>query len=150
MTTAGEVLAALQQRDTSQETGNVAAVMLLEQDPVLQRLVAVWPNVPTSPFPYGAACPAEIPEGRRLRWVWAILDPDPVPRWLETAGLPDAEHTRRACFIAIDNRMVHPDGSISRWATQYIRSVVRGTLARRGTRALAGDGAPPPVPPASP
>lgn len=142
MATAGEILAQLQQRDTSQDVGNIAAVLLLEQDETVQRLVAVWANTPHTPVPYGMVCPPEIPEGRRVRWLWAILEPDPIPRWIETAGLPDADHVRRACFVAIDNRMVHPDGTVSRWATQYLRSVVRGTLTRRAPRAApaGGDG----------
>lgn len=134
MPTAGEILVRAQQRGASQDAG-VGAVLILDQDPTVQRLVSVWGSVARSPFPYTAPCPPALPEARHVRWMWAMLEPDPIPAWVEMSGLPDAPHVRRACFVAIDNCMVYPDGTVSRWASQYLRDLVAGVLlARRRMR----------------
>jgi hypothetical protein len=57
-----------------------------------------------------------------------LLDPDPIPHWIALAGLPQAPHVRRACFVAIDNRIVLPDGTVSEWASQYLSRKVAGVM----------------------
>jgi hypothetical protein len=109
--------------------GNYAGVFLLAQDPALQRLVSTWPNVPVSAMPAGdMPCPETMPEGARLRWLWTLLEPDPLPVWRERAGLPDAPHVTRAQWLAIENKMVLPDGTLSVWTERWVRQQVLDRL----------------------
>lgn len=133
MATAADLVADLKDRDAEsrkQEPANFGVVVLLKADPVLARLVAAWPNVPLSELPDPhAVCPPGTPLHARLRWLWSLLTPDPLPAWIEVAGLPDATYVRRACYAAIDNRMVHPDGELSRWASAFVLDLVKQSLS---------------------
>jgi hypothetical protein len=144
---AAEILSGLQAKDgtSARDIGNIAAVVLLEENPILQKLVAVWPNVPLPPLPLNELMPASLPEGQATRWLWSLVPGDVLARWIETAGLPDATHTRRFLQVAIDNRMVFPDGTVSKWASQFIRTLVGGTLARRGVKTKDTVTGPPPT-----
>lgn len=133
MATAADLVADLKDRDAEsrkQDPGNFGVVVLLKQDPTLARLVAAWPNVPPVELldPH-AECPASTPPHARLRWLWSLLEPDPIPTWIEMAGLPDAPYVRRACFTAIDNRMVHTDGTLSLWTSAFVLDLVKQSLA---------------------
>jgi len=111
------------------ETQNHGIVVLLDQDPILAQLVAAWHNVPIGVDPNpNEPMPPDIPEYKLLRWVWARITPDPIPTWLETAGLPERPDFIRKCWSAIDNRMVFPDGTRSRWAQQFVTRRVREAL----------------------
>jgi len=126
-TAAGIVAAALAADDA-----NAGIVNLLVNDSDLERLVAVWPNVPVPADPNpGEECPTDLQVWARLRWVWSRLEPDPVPVWIALAGLPDAPHVRRSIRIAMDNRIVLPDGTMSSWARVYIQQQARRTLGIR-------------------
>lgn len=107
---------------------NLGVVVLLDQDKLLARLVAIWPNVPLGSLDLDAECPPATPETHRLRWLWAQLDPDPFPRWLQMAGLFEAPHLIEKCWVAVENKMVFPDGNLSRWARQFVNRKVRGAL----------------------
>ena len=126
MPTASDVLAVMQERaGAARDAGNYGPVVLLDQDPVLVRLTACWRNVPVSTLPApDTEIPAGLPESSWLRWYWSMLEPDPLPVWIRIAGLPDAAHVRRACLMAIDNRVVCPDGTVSQWAEQYLSRLV--------------------------
>lgn len=148
MTTAAEILADA----IAADDGNAGIVNLLVNDPDLERLVAVWANVPIplDPEP-DEECPPDLPVWARLRWVWSRLEPDPVPAWIALAGLPDAPHVRRAVGLAVDNRIVLPDGSLSSWALVYIQQQARRTLGIRPERneaapTVASAAEPPPEP----
>lgn len=128
MASAADLVADLRDRDAEgrkEEAGNYGVVVLLKSDQTLARLVACWPNVPVSLLDERAECPPALPPHARLRWLWSLLDPDPIPSWIEMAGLPDAAFVRRACFTAIDNRMVHPDGAVSRWAGLFLAALAK-------------------------
>lgn len=131
---AREILAEIKARDSEQEAknpGNFGAVVLLTEDATLSRLVSVWANVPRSVDPDPEEeCPAVLAAADRIRWYWARLEPDPIPVWIATAGLPDAPHVRRACRVVIDNRMAHPDGVVSRWADRYLAGMVQNILGK--------------------
>jgi hypothetical protein len=128
---AREILADALQADGD----NTGIVNLLDTSPDLRRLVAVWTNVPIplDPDP-NEECPASLPVAIRLRWVWSRLDPDPVPVWITYAGLPDAPHIRRLVQMAMDNRIVFPDGTLSQWATVYLQREARSVLGVREQR----------------
>jgi hypothetical protein len=139
--TARELLDALRARArNSADPGNFTVVLLVERDPILTRLIATWPNLrlPADQDP-NEVCPPETPEDRRLRWLWSRIPGDPFGEWLRLAGLPDAAHTRRACWIAAENRMVLPDGTLA--------PALQGLVQALVTRAAIRLGAAPPPPP---
>ena len=107
--------------DTHPDQQNRGIVVLLEQHKMLQKLVACWPNVmlPQDSDPTEKA-PESIPDSHQMRWLWSRIEPDPVPGWIELAGLPNAPHVRRLAQQAIDNRMVFPDGTLSKWARRFV------------------------------
>jgi len=133
MATAADLVADLAARDIEarkQEPGNYGVVVLLKQDPTLARLVSAWPNVPVAEFSdLAAECPPATPAHIRLRWLWSLLEPDPIPAWIAVAGLPDAPFVRRACYTAIDNRMVRPDGTLSLWTSAFVLDLVKQSLS---------------------
>jgi hypothetical protein len=110
--------------------GMFGGVVLLSQDPTLARLIACWPNVPVSALPSGSTpVPDELPEGAKLRWLWTSLEPDPFPAWVRIAGLPEnAPHVQRACWVAVENKMILPDGKLSAWAERWVRGQVMSRL----------------------
>lgn len=126
--TARELLAGMKERGASTlEVGNYTPIVLLEMSPELKRLVAVWPNVmadgPRDPQP-DQPVPDGLPLLARTDWLWARLEPDPIPDWIRLAGLPDAPHVRRLCRQAIDNRMVLPDGTLANPIRAYLNKLV--------------------------
>jgi len=126
---------------------NGGIVVLLESDRTLAKLIAVWGNVPVSADPDPAEeYPAGLPESLQWRWVWSRLDPDPCPTWIAYAGLPDAPHIRRTVQLAIDNRIVFPDGSLSSWASVYLQRVAKLALGVREARAPGPSPLPEPAP----
>jgi hypothetical protein len=131
---ARELLAEIKSRDAegeAQNPANFGAVLLLSQDPTLARLVACFGNTPLSTdSDPEEECPAVLTLSDRIRWYWARLEPDPVPAWIALAGLPDAPHVRRAVQVCIDNRMVHPDGTVSRWASRYLSGMAAAILGK--------------------
>lgn len=111
------------------ERQNDGVVILLAHDAILARLVAAWPNVPRSRFPDPSKLlPPTLPSAHSLRWLWAHLEPDPIPVWLSTAGLPDRPDNVKRCWVAIENKMVFPDGTRSKWAQEFIARKVREAL----------------------
>ena len=128
MLTAADYLAGLKDRDALdaknyRDMQNTGIVFMLSQSRTLARLVATWPHVPLLPDPNPQEeVPPDLPESYRLRWLWARVEPDPIPAWLATAGLPDAPHTRRWCLVAQDQQMVYPDSTVSKWAQQFLTS----------------------------
>jgi hypothetical protein len=120
MPTAEAILASLLEHDAH----NIGLVTLLIRDPMLGKLVAAWPNVArklaadTDP---DERTPDDLPATEHERWVWARVEPDPEPLWIEAAGLPDAPHVRRALRVLMDNGAVFPDGQMSQWTERFLR-----------------------------
>lgn len=132
---ADEILMSLKEHDALDATEfpadqNHGMVLLLDSNKLLQRLVACWSNVtlPLDEDPREQA-PEGLTQAHFLRWLWSRIEPDPIPGWLALAGLPDAPHTRRWCMVAMDNRIVFPDGTRSKWATQFVTRQVGNILA---------------------
>jgi len=134
-TTARDILEEMKARDgldAEQHPAkqNQGILVLLENSKVLARLVAAWPNVPVSPDPNpGEEVPDDTPVTHYIRWLWARMEPDPIPVWLGMAGLPEAPHLRKWCYVAIDNRMVFPDGGISKWCRRFLTARAADLLA---------------------
>lgn len=128
--TAADIVADLAQQGAApRDPSNYGPVVLMDQDETLTRLVATWPNVSGCVLSnLDEACPEGMPEHARLRWLWTLLEPDPIPLWICMAGLPHAPHIERLCWLAIDNRIVLPDGTISTWAEQYLSRNVAGRM----------------------
>lgn len=129
MTTARAILHELRNRPAGSQAGQVA---VLAADPLLTKLVAVWPSVllekDANP---DEECPPDTPRTVHARWLWARVQPDPVPQWLSIAGLPDAPHFRRKCETLMLTGMVLPDGGLGVWATQYLQQTAQQVLQPR-------------------
>jgi len=93
---------------------DVALVVLVRSNPMNLHLAAAWASadLPEDQDP-DEECPPDTPAHLHLRWLWSRIEPDPVPAWIERAGLPDASHVRRACRVLQDNGIVHPDGEVA-------------------------------------
>jgi hypothetical protein len=121
---------------TAKQARNFAPAALLA-DETLAQLVCAWPNVPVQPLTgehKSRPIPHETPAHREMRWAFAQIDPDPIPIWLEMAGLPDAPHTRRAVYVAIDQKLVRPDGTLSTWASRFAEEALKNAVANAGKR----------------
>ena len=92
---------------------------MLDTNPDLRQLVATWARVPKSTFNTKLEC--KVPETMWVKWLWAILEPDPISEWIRLSGLPDAEHIRRACYQAIETLLVLPDGSLAECVRNYLQ-----------------------------
>ena len=110
----------------SQDEANVGVPTMLANSPhkVLPKLCAAWLAV--SRRLTNAALIEELPEGlpatERTRYLWASIEPDPVPIWAEAAGLPNAPHIERAMLTLLDCGIIFPDGEISQWAKRYMKA----------------------------
>jgi len=103
---------------------NIGIVPLVHGDAVMSRLVASWISaarrlIPADPHEH---CPDSIPASDRTAWLWARVEPEPVGVWIDVAGLPDTEYTRRAAKTLIDNCAVFPDGTMSAWLVRWLRN----------------------------
>lgn len=140
MATLQDVLDKLRDLDqgeiTAKHPRNFGPAALLA-DETLAQLVCAWPNVPMHQFTHAqlrTEVPPETPAHLVLRWVFAQLEPDPIPVWIGMAGLPDAPHVRRATLIAIDHRLVMPQGALSTWAARYCEEALKNAIATAGKR----------------
>ena len=114
-----EAIEALRVEDEAEDSPPY--ILLLDQDQVIARLVACWPNAPRS---YDVKPNEEIPEvlpwEHIVRWLWTRLEPDPIPGWIRAAGLVCRTDTIRKCWVAIDNKMVFPDYTRAPGAQKFI------------------------------
>jgi hypothetical protein len=108
----------------NEDTGNYSILILVERDPLLARLVAAWPNVlrPQDENPE-EQCPPELSPDKRLRWLWSRFPDELYATWARLAGLPFAAHTERVQWVAIENRMVLPDGTLAPALRGYIQGI---------------------------
>ena len=118
---AAELLAEVQERDED----NQGLLVLLDNDDDMGRLVAVWQNMMLPAFNGDEAAPDTLRGLQRLRRLWSQIDYDFVAEWIGLAGLPDAAHIRRSAQLAMDNRAVYPDGSLSYWAQVWVYGTAR-------------------------
>lgn len=147
MRTAANVLSDLRARTAARDVGTYACIPLLEGDQMLMRLAIAWRKVrPPEIRNVDVEIPQGFPQDREVRWLWSLIEPDPMPRWIEIAGLPVARHTIKACFVLIDNEAVVPDGQLALVVEQYIQRKV-GTFLDRMMPRRARVAVPPPPPP---
>ena len=117
--------ASLLQHLKAQDEFNFGLHTLIESSTLYQRLLAVWSNVrrmlvadqnPEEVIPEGVT-----PDYHSL-WLWARVEPDPAMLWIRAAGLPEADHTLRAVRVLQENAAVFPDGTMSKWASAWLRN----------------------------
>ncbi len=145
--TAARILADLRARTIERGAGTFACIPLIEADQQLMRLVTAWPKVRPNPVREGEVCPEVIAPYMEVRWLWTCIDPDPLPRWIQVAGLPLARHTINACYVLIDNEAVMPDGTLALVVEQYIQRKVGAFLDSMLPRRARAVPPPPPPPP---
>lgn len=134
--TAKNILDGLKMRGAkNDDAGNYSVLILVERDPLLARLVSVWPNVPR---PHDEKpeepCPGEIAHDKRIRWLWSRFPEEVFESWARLAGLPYAPHVERVQWVAIENRMVLPDGSLAPILIGYVQSVAVQAARRLGQK----------------
>lgn len=115
--TAGEVLDRLKRK--AEDYSGFVSVM--RRDHTLRKLVMAWPalDVGKDPSP-DDPCHDSIKGPAQARWLFARIEPDPIPRWIAVAGLPDVPHVRATCYLAIDNRLVMADGTLPEPVKAYV------------------------------
>lgn len=86
---------------------------MVSGDQVLRKLATAWLSVVPPKLNRNAVCPGRLPHLARIRWLWSLLPGDVIGTWLRVAGFPDADHTRRAAWMAIENLVVLPDGTLA-------------------------------------
>jgi hypothetical protein len=124
MATVAILLSRLRKNDEN----NIGVVTLVASDPLYSRLLAAWGAVKRKlrsdrhPF---EELPPGLPEDAHERWLWARVEPDPLPLWIAASGLPDAPHVRRAMQVLIENCAVFPDGKASMWVEKFLTEQAR-------------------------
>lgn len=118
-----DVIAEIHRRGNNTDRG-ACSLFFLSRDTVLSSLVAAWSQMSAPELDLDREC--RVPALHRIKWVWATINPDPIPAWIRSAGLPDAPHVRRACEVAMDNCLVFPDGGISTLAADYFKHAFLG------------------------
>lgn len=113
------------QRLKADDDHNIGVVTLFIQDRLLSRLAATWSSVarvlPRDSNP-NEEYPPDTPPEFMVRWLWARIEPEPEPVWAEMTGLPLAPHVLRAMRVLQDIGAVFPDGTLSKWVSQYLTS----------------------------
>jgi len=129
--TASKILSGLRARTVAADVSAYACIPLIEEDSQLMKLAIAWRKVRPQGLTaerLGMMCPQMTPRDLEVRWLWALVEPDPLPRWIEVAGLPYAPHVIRACNVLIDHEAVLPDGTLSVIVEQYIQRKVGAFL----------------------
>jgi len=122
---ASDILAELKARD------KYATFTMAQCSPTHMQLVTAWSavQVPDDTDP-DEECPPATPPHLLVRWLWSRLEPDPMPAWIEAAGLPNAPHIRRTCRVLQDNGVVLPDGSLAGSVEEYLRLKYEASVDR--------------------
>jgi hypothetical protein len=94
-------------------------LVVLDDSPPLQRIVAVWPSVEKdfSKLMENRKVPKD--EKTHWEWLWTLCEFDPR-EWGFLASIPDPEYSDRLIKQAIQLRLVFPDGTVSEWAKNYL------------------------------
>ena len=152
MSTAREILTMLRARTAQRNSiGAWACIPLIEGDDLLYKLALAWPKVRPAEYPkevLALECPPATPADKQVRWLWALI-PDPMPRWIEIAGLPRAPHVIRACYQLVDHEAVLPDGTLAVAVESYLQRKVGAfvtSLMPRRARPVPAQPEPQPAP----
>jgi hypothetical protein len=105
-------------------------LLILQQSPELQRIVAAWPSVPkTIERIFEMQAEAPVDRQQRWEWLWGLVDVD-KGLWLRLALLADNRFNRELLERAITLKLVFPDGSLQSWVDRFVSFVAVGVFAR--------------------
>lgn len=114
-------------------------LLLLQQSPELQRIVAAWPSVPKKLegiFEMQAEAPVE--RQQRWEWLWGLVEVD-KGLWLKLALLADNRFNRDLLERAIILKLVFPDGSLQDWVERFVSFLAVSVFARGKKGKKGGD-----------
>ncbi len=108
----------LQQFQQSQQDSQNLLVVL-DDSPNLQHIVAVWPSV--DKYVGKLFENHRVPKDERThwKWLWDMCEYE-SKEWGFLASVPDLEYAERLIQQAIKLKLVFPDGAISEWAKNYL------------------------------
>jgi hypothetical protein len=125
-------------KDQESERGEV--VHPLVRDPILRNLVVIWPMLPIEFTPPSGVAP----EDDRARWFWlwegVKYDAEQLSEALRLDKIKLGKIVERAKMF----RLIYPDGTTNRLATQYVRGDIAKSLQRKsGPKSSKGGDASP-------
>ena len=111
-------------KDLDDANVGIPSLLMHSANRLLPRLVATWPMVAkrlTNPG-LQEPLPDGLPSTEYTRYLWACIEPNPVDIWAQSSGLPVARHVEEAMMMLLDNAIIFPDGSMSKWATRFLKT----------------------------
>lgn len=99
----------------------------LVRDPILRNLIVIWPLLPVQfEMPKG-----DTPEDENQRWLWlwqgVKYDVAQLSEGLKLDKVKLARVVERASMF----RLLYPDGTANKLATQYVRSEIAKSLQKK-------------------
>lgn len=112
-------------KDQEKERGEV--VHPLVRDPILRNLIVIWPMIPTQ-FEMPEGEPSQE-ENERWRWLWQGVkyDADQLSESLKLDKVKLSRLVDRASMF----RLIYPDGTANKLATQYVRGEIAKSLQKK-------------------
>ncbi len=114
----------------AKRTANPLAVIQLEDNPELRRLLAAWHCIPVGrrepAVPGGLA--AEGGPGPRWNWLWTCATVEPRDIMIATG----IEEPMPVFDLAVANRLIYPDGTIHEQARDWLIAKAMKPIAPRG------------------
>lgn len=127
MSSFGEVL---QQFKELEEAENIAAIV---DDRSLQNGIIAWKSVGIR-YKSASEC-TELDPTSRWKWLWSQVEFDSTDFGV-VAGLKQQDVGRTLTRL-IGLRLIFPDGSVSRYASQYLQSIILQKINSRGRQKKA-------------
>lgn len=109
-------------------------LVVLDDSPNLQRIVAVWPSVEKDIGKLLENQRVPKDEATHWEWLWNLCEYD-HKEWGFLASVPDKEYAERLIKQAIKLKLVFPDGTISEWAKNYLSARAIDSLGGFSARA---------------
>jgi len=101
--------------------GEARIVAVFDQSRPMQRLAAVWADVPKKiEALMDPASKAPEDESESWEWLWGLIEYDEA-RWVRMALLPVNPHSKSLIQRMIDLHMVYPDGTLHAWVDRYVK-----------------------------
>lgn len=112
-------------KDAEKERGEV--VHPLVRDPILRNLVVIWPMLPVQ-FEMPKGSPPEE-ENQKWLWLWTGVKYD-LDQLSESLKL-DKVKLSRLVDRAAAFRLIYPDGTANKLATQFVRGEIAKSLQKK-------------------
>ncbi len=106
-------------------------VLLLAQDKPLVRLLLAWEKIPVRRRRRFSDVPDGVSDHRNWEWLWENVSFSMED--LATVSGTSSELAEKNLAVLQGNRLIYPDGTLNKYAAQYLKTKVLGLFRVKNT-----------------